>query len=129
MKKVLVDTSIWISYFKDERAYRKLDALIQDNQICSNNLVLAELIPFLHIRNQAQVIESLLALPIVPLTINWELVINLQIENLKNGINNVGIPDLIMVDNVASNGLVLFSEDRHFRLMQKHFNFDLLELN
>ena len=129
MKKVLVDSSIWISYFKDKHAYGSLDALIRDNQICSNNLVLAELIPFLHIRNQARVIESLLALPIVPLTINWELVINLQIENLKKGMNKVGIPDLIMVDNVVSNGLVLFSEDKHFRLMQKQFNFELLELH
>lgn len=129
MKKVLVDTSIWISYFKDARSYPKLDALIRDNQICTNDLVLAELIPFLHVRNQARLIESLSTLPIVPLTINWELVINLQIRNLKNGINKVGIPDLIMVDNVVSNGLVLFSEDRHFRLMQEHVSFDLLELN
>ena len=66
-------------------------------------------------------------LPIIELSINWELIINFQIHNLRNGINKVGIPDLILVDSVLANNLILYSEDKHFRLMQEHFNFDLLQ--
>jgi hypothetical protein len=49
--------------------------------------------------------------------------------NIKKGINKVGIPDLIMLDNVIANNLVLFTEDKHFKLMQKNIVFDLYEYN
>ena len=127
MKRVLVDSSVWISYFGDKSAHLKLNSLIQNNQICTNNLVLAELLPSLHLKEQEALIGLMLELPIIELSINWELIINFQIHNLRNGINKVGIPDLILVDSVLANNLILYSEDKHFRLMQEHFNFDLLQ--
>ena len=129
MKRVLVDSSVWISYLRNRNAHEKLDELISNNQICTNNLILSELIPFLKVRNQTDIIESLLVLPNIPLAIDWQQIINLQIQNLRNGINRVGIPDLILVDNVANNNLILFSEDKHFSLMKKHYSFDLIGLN
>lgn len=127
MKKVLVDSSVWISYFRDKSAHQNLDDLIENNQICTNDLVLSELLPFLHLKKRAIVIDLMLELPKTDLYINWEFIINLQIHNLKNGINRVGIPDLILVDNVLANNLILFAEDKHFKLMQNHFDFDLIE--
>ncbi len=127
MKRVLVDSSVWISYFRDESAHQNLDELIENNQICTNELVLSELLPFLHLKKRAIVIDLMLELPKTDLSINWEFIINLQIHNLKNGINRVGIPDLILVDNVLANNLILFAEDKHFKLMQKHFDFNLIE--
>lgn len=70
-------------------------------------------------------IASLLAVMNIPLTINWEMIINYQILNIKNGINRVGIPDLILLDSVVTNNLILYSEDRHFKLMQEQFRFSL----
>ena len=127
MKRVLVDSSVWISYFRDKAAHEKLDELIENNQICTNDLILSELLPFLHVKKQEIVIELMLELPKTELSINWEFIINMQIQNLKNGINRIGIPDLILVDNVLSHNLILYSEDRHFKLMRKIFHFDLLE--
>lgn len=127
MRKILIDTSVWITYFKDKNAHKKLDALIQNNQICTNNLVLTELIPFLKLKKEEEIIELLLELHNIPISINWEIIMNMQLQNLKHGINNVGIPDLIILDNVFNNNLILFSEDKHFTLMQKHINFDLFE--
>ncbi len=129
MKKILVDSSVWISYFKDKNAHKKLDELIRNNQICINNLILSELIPFLKMKNKNDIIEILLEIPNITVAINWELIINLQIHNLKNGINKVGIPDLILVDNIVTNNLILFTEDKHFWLIQRHFNFDILAWN
>jgi predicted nucleic acid-binding protein len=126
MKKVLVDSSIWITYFRDETAHLRLNELIANNQICTNNLILSELIPSLHAKKQQDLVTLMLELPNIELSINWELIINLQIKNLEKGINKVGIPDLIIVDTVSANNLILYSEDRHFTLIQKHFNFDLL---
>ena len=127
MKKIIVDSSVWISYFRDETAHTKLDDLIQNNQICTNDLILAELMPFLYVKNQHEIIDLMLELPKSDLSIGWKFIINLQISNLQNGINKVGIPDLIMVDHVISHNLILYSEDRHFTLMQEHAHFDLFQ--
>lgn len=127
MKQILVDSSVWISYFRDANAHIKLDELIENNQICTNDLVLAELIPFLHVRKQDEIVELMQELPKNELAINWEFIIHLQTINLQNGINRVGIPDLVIVDHIITNNLILFSEDKHFRLMQEHANFELLQ--
>jgi len=129
MKRILVDSSVWISYFRDESAHDRLTGLIRDNQICTNNLILAELIPYLHARDQNEVINLLAELPAIELTINLEFIINLQIQNIQHGINGVGLPDLMIVDTVAANGLILYSEDIHFKLICEHFHFDLLGKN
>ena len=126
MKLILVDSSVWISYFRDENAHKKLDELIENSQICTNDLILAELLPFLHMKKQTEVVRLMQQLPKATLNINWDFIIYLQTANLQNGINRVGIPDLIIVDHVITNSLILFSEDKHFRLMQEHAKFDLL---
>ncbi len=102
--------------------HSELGSLISDNQICTNEIILAELVPFLEIKNQTGIIEGLLHLDRIPLEINWSIITNYQIINLKNGINKVGIPDLIILDNVISNNLILFTEDKHFKLMSKYIN-------
>lgn len=127
MNKILVDSSVWISYFKDSKSHTSLDELIKNNQICTNDLILSELIPHLKMKKQEDIIESLLQIDNIPLLIHWEIIINLQIQNLKNGINKVGIPDLIILENVISNNLVLYTEDKHFKLMSGHTSLILFQ--
>jgi len=122
MTKVLVDSSIWISWFKDRSAHPRLAQLIVENQICTNELILAELIPYLKFKKQDEIIEGLLNVEIVPLDINWETIITFQLLNLGNRINKVGIPDLIILQNAVDKNLPLFTEDKHFKLMQRHTN-------
>ena len=129
MKRVLVDSSVWISYFRDEMTHGKLTGLIQNNQICTNNLILAEMVPYLHAREQIEVINLLIELPVISISVNWDFIINLQIQNIQNGVNGVGIPDLMIVDNVVSNGLILYTEDKHFELINEHFHYDMLGMN
>ena len=129
MKRVLVDSSVWISYFKDENAHTDLTELIKKNQICTNNLIIAELVPNLRTQNHIEIINLLIELPVVALSTNWDFVINLQIQNIQNGINGVGVPELMIIDNVVDNGLILYSEDKHFALVNKHYHFDLFGVN
>lgn len=44
--RVLIDTSIWINYFKSGVNSNGLDSLLDDNLIVINNIILAGLIPF-----------------------------------------------------------------------------------
>ena len=127
MKKVLVDSSVWINYFKSKNLHNDLTELIMNNQICTNNLILSELIPSLKMKKEDTIIDLLLEIPKKEIDINWDLIINIQIQNLKNGVNRVGIPDLIILNNVISDNLILYSNDKHFRLMNNFINFELYE--
>jgi len=51
----------------------------------------------------------------------------MQTQNLLHGINNVGIPDLFIVQNAIDNNIQLFSYDKHFMLMSDLFGLQLFE--
>lgn len=122
---VLIDSSVWIEYFKSG-GIEKLDRLIEEDLACINELILTELAPALKLRNETEILEGLQAISTVPLNIDWEIVRDYQLMNLKNGINKVGIPDLIILQQVIDEKITLFSFDKHFRLMQSQLNFDLI---
>ena len=116
---ILVDSSVWIDYFRSGKNSDQLDSFIEQNLVCTNDLILAELIPFLKIKKHVKVIKLLEELNKIPLTINWGKIISYQTKCLQNGVNKVGIPDLIILDNVVQNDLTLFTLDKHFSLIQK----------
>ncbi len=125
MSRVPVDTSIWIEYFRDSRRHSVVDELIIGNIVCTNDLILAELIPAIQVRREKELIESLLAITRYELEIDWNQIIQMQVTNIEHGLNRVGIPDLIIIENVLANDLILFTADRHFKLMQRYFSFML----
>jgi len=114
---VLVDTSIWIDYFKIGNNSSNLDHLIDENILVTNDIILAELIPYLKLKKQAKVIKLLEEINRVPLNINWEEIVDFQVKCLKNGANGIGIPDLIIAQNAKSNNLKIYSLDKHFQLL------------
>ena len=125
--QILVDSSVWIDYFRGGNNSEKLDYYIDENLICTNYLILSELIPTLKIRKQYRLIKLLNEVSKISLTINWNKIIEYQTLCLQNGINKVGIPDLIIADNAIENDLVLFSLDKHFKLLSKHIDLQLIE--
>jgi len=124
MKNILVDSSVWIEYFRGKKEAAVLDELIDRNQLCINNLILSELIPFLRIKKEHALIKILMTIKNIAIKIDWEEIIDFQEINLKNGLNKIGIADLIIVQNVRDNNLRLYSLDKHFELMSKHIEFD-----
>lgn len=73
-------------------------------------------------------LQGLQAIRKIPMNIDLEIVRDCQVMNLKNGINKVGIPDLIILQQAIDQKITLFSFDKHFKLMQNHLNFELLDL-
>lgn len=120
MSRVIVDSSVWISFFKGKDEHGKLAALLDDGAVCVNDLILAELIPFLRHRKEEKIIDLLEMVENIPLAIDWRDIIHTQTVCLKHGINNVGIPDLIIAQNVIKNNLRLYSLDHHFPTIAKH---------
>lgn len=118
--KILVDSSVWIDYFKGGEGSESLDQFIEENLICINKLILAEVVPLLKIRKQKKLISLLNQIRQIPIEIDWDKIIAYRILCLQNGINKVGIPDLIIVDNVIQNNVALYTLDRHFELISKY---------
>lgn len=122
---VLVDTSIWVEYLRYGNFYEKLDFLIDENLIVTNDLILAELVPFLRVRNQKKLISLLRNIRRLDLFIDWNQIIDYQYKCLKNGINGIGIPDLIIAQNAIQNDCGIFSQDNHFFLIEGILNLNM----
>lgn len=124
---VLVDTSVWVSFLKGEAISQGLLSLIDANVICTNDLILAELVPSLKMKKEHELIEMLGAIDKLDLAIDWKEIISFQTYNLKHGINKVGIPDLVIAQNSIQNRARLFSYDKHFSLMKQHLGLKMYE--
>ena len=123
---VLVDTSIWIDYFRTGNNSERLDFLIDENLIVINDLILAELVPSLRVRNQRKIVKLLYNIDKFTLSINWDQIIEFQFKCLKNGLNGIGIPDLIVAQNAKQNLCKLYSLDRHFIIMKDILRLQLM---
>jgi predicted nucleic acid-binding protein len=117
---VLVDTSVWIEYFKGNTDVKRLDTLINTNNVCINELILAELVPSINVKKEQKLKELLFSINRLKIDINWNQVISIQTTNLKNGINKVGISDIIILQNAIMNNVELYTIDKHFSLMSKY---------
>jgi hypothetical protein len=115
---VLVDTSIWIDYFRGGNDSAQMDFLIDENLLVTNDLILTELISFLKVRDEMKIIDLLHNINKLEISINWNEIIDYQYKCLKNGLNGVGIPDLIIAQNAKQNGCNIYTLDNHFNLMK-----------
>jgi len=119
MKKILVDSSIWIGYFRGIEDSKHLSVLLDANMIYINDLILAELVPALLIKKEKELVNLMNSIERLRLDIDWIGITQIQVMNLKNGLNRVGIPDLIIAQNAIQNNVQLYSFDKHFELMKK----------
>jgi len=117
---VLVDSSVWIDYFRGTEDPARLDILIEENLVVVNDLVLAEIIPALHMKGRKEIIALMNEIHCPAMNIDWDDIIQMQIICLRHGINRVGIPDLIIAQHTIQNDLEIYSIDKHFKLLAKH---------
>ena len=117
---VLVDSSIWVDYFRGKGPSQPLELLIEENLVVTNDSILTELIPPLHLRKQSRLIALLKEMERHSITPNWDELVQMQITCLQNGINGVGIPDLLIAQNAIQYDLQLLSRDKHFALLSEY---------
>lgn len=115
---VLVDTSAWVEYFRSGNNYEIVDFLIDENLVVTNDIILAELIPFLKIRKENKLVRLLNNIKKNEITAVWEQIIEFQTKCLRKGLNGIGIPDLLIAQNAKQNNVKIYSMDKHFELMK-----------
>jgi len=123
---VLVDSSVWIAYFRGSDAADRMDWLISEGLVVTNDMILAELLPALLVRGERRLARLLRETVRYPLTPDWDDVIGMQTVCLRNGINKVGIPDLLIAQHAQQRHLCLYTLDRHFTLLSQHTSLKLL---
>ncbi|HNW15899.1 MAG TPA: PIN domain-containing protein [bacterium] len=116
--KIIVDSSVWIDYFRNGQNSGILDNLIDENLIAVNDLILTEIIPPLQLKKQTRIIDLLNEIENLELHIDWQQIRDFQYICLKKGINKVGISDLIIAQNAIQNNTSIFTLDKHFSLLK-----------
>ena len=125
--QVLVDSSVWIDYFRTGKQSNDLDILIDENLIAVNDLILTELVPHLRLQNRRKLIRLMNSILKYEMHIDWDQIIEFQSKCLKRGINGIGIPDLLIAQNALQNKCEIFSLDQHFGLMKKTLKLKLFQ--
>jgi len=121
----LVDSSAWIEFFKGNEKYFFINDLIAVNAICTNNIILTELLPSIIHKKEHTLANLLKNITNYTLSIDWQELCDIQILNLKHGNNNIGISDIIIVQNCIQNSLRLITNDKHFEAMAKYLKLNV----
>ena len=117
--KILIDSSVWVDYFRSGIKSKIVDFLIDENLIVINEIILSELVPYLLLKKQNKVVKLLKNIELIALNINWSEIIQIQEKCLKKGINGIGIPDLIIAQNAIQNSVPIYTFDKHFTEISK----------
>ncbi|MDR1894013.1 MAG: PIN domain-containing protein [Spirochaetales bacterium] len=127
MKNNIIDSSAWIEYFKGNREFLFITDLIYTNSICINDIILTELLPSIILKNEHHLADIINTIKKYDLIIDWEEIRRFQLLNIKKGNNNIGISDLIIVQNCIQNNLKLIHYDKHFTTMSKYIKFEIYQ--
>jgi hypothetical protein len=72
MNTILVDSSAWIEYFKTHKEYAFIDDLLDNNTICTNDLILTELVPSIIHKKEKPLILLLNSIVRYEIKIDWK---------------------------------------------------------
>jgi hypothetical protein len=75
------------------------------------------LIPSARSKNEKEFIECLDGIELLELNIDWNEIIEIQCDCIKNGINKLGLLDIIIAQNARQNNAGVFSIDRNMVLL------------
>jgi len=120
--KVLIDTSVWITYFKDRDSQfsDRVDELLAAAHVCVPKVVIAELIQGAKSEKEIAIIEEFFeAFTIIDHTENtWEKAGRLSFSMKRKGIN-IHLIDCYLAVTAQENNCKLFSLDEHFSSIKK----------
>lgn len=121
MSRILVDSSIWIEFFRRPSApvSLELDRLLAHRLVCTTGVIKAEVVPGARTPKDFRRLKRLFdALPLAPERDGfWTHVTRFQYRLRRNGILDIGIPDLMVATVAIQNRKTVFSADEDFPRM------------
>lgn len=120
--RVLIDTSVWISYFKDRdsRLSDKVDEILTSAHVYIPKVVIAELMQGAKSEKEIAVIEDFFeAFTVIDHTEStWEQAGRLSFSMKRKGIT-IHLIDCYLAITAQENNCKLFSLDEHFKSIKK----------
>ena len=127
--RVLIDTSVWIAYFKNshKQLIEKVDDVLTHGSVYVPKVVIAELIQGAKTDKDSAVIEEFVnAFAVIDQTADtWLKAGRLSFSMKKKG-STVHIIDCYIAILANEHNCSILSLDEHFRSIQKFLKFDLL---
>ena len=123
--KIIVDSSVWIDYFRSGENSGTLDYLIDEGMIATNDVILTEIIPPLIIKKQKKVVKILSEIEKIKMNVDWRQLREFQYKCLSKGVNGIGVPDLLIAQNAIQSGSSIFTLDKHFSLLKPVLDLNL----
>jgi len=113
----IIDSNIWIEFFNRGNYFDSVSDLLINNEVYINKIILAELVPSARANNEKELIECLSGIELLELDINWDEIIEIQYNCIKNGINKLGLLDIVIAQNAKQNNVGIFTINRHMILL------------
>lgn len=127
-KKYLVDTCIWIDYFRGRDEHKEfIETGIDENNIYSTGIIFAEILQGVKSKQEYEVLASLIdVIPVVECeTSDWIEIGKIAGCLQKQG-KTVPITDIAINYLAAKIGAEIISSDRHYDLLKaKGVNYEL----
>ena len=124
MSRILVDSSIWIEFFRrpDAPASVVLDHLLAHRLVCTTGLVKAEVVPGARSPKDFRRLRSLFdALPLASERDGfWNHLLRFRHRLATKGVLGIGIPDLMIATVAIQNRKLVFTADEDFPRMAAH---------
>jgi predicted nucleic acid-binding protein len=120
LDKVLVDTSVWIEFFKKREPWHGIvSGLIDDKRVCCTGLVLAELIQGAKSEKELGVLGDFRHVFefLAESTDLWQTAGELSHALLRKG-KSVGLADCYLAATAKANRAALLTLDKHFEVIR-----------
>lgn len=127
LDKVLIDTSIWIAYFRGEDdVHDQVINLIDQNVVCISGITLAELLQGAKTDKEINTLSEFTEVFTLLPTTNeiWQEAGLLSYSIRRKGIT-IGLADCFLAVQAKHHRLAIFTRDKHFSAIAKHFTIKL----
>jgi predicted nucleic acid-binding protein len=128
LDKILVDTSVWIDFFrKKEPMYSKVLKLLDEDGICCMGMVLAELIQGAKSSREIKTIKDFTYVFtfLEDSAKNWEKAGELSFSLRKAG-KQIGLSDCYIAIAATQGKVGILTMDKHFVTIKEHLDITLL---
>jgi predicted nucleic acid-binding protein len=131
-EKVLIDTSVWIKYFRDKPASvsKKVDEILSRQEVYVPKIVIAELIQGAKSEREISVIEDFVdAFNVIDQREDTWIKTGKLSFNLKKKGKTINLTDCYIAVIAKEYECQIFSLDEHFKDIQKSLNIHLVSYN
>lgn len=127
MDKLLIDTSVWIEFFKKKDPHFKIVRnLIEEDNVCCIGLIYAELLQGAKSEKELSTLKEFMhVFDFIPESVAlWEKA-GLMSRALRQKGKEIGLSDCFIASSAVLYGSRLYTLDKHFHIIKKHMDLNL----